>query len=439
MKKTIIKAGLLLFFATTFLTACNTGDDPANVKACFSFSPEENIRVGDTIYFSNCSQEATEYLWDFSDSQTSTDEEQYHVFTSPGNYEISLIAMNDGIQDEAVETINVSSDLGYIINAGNWSGDKSTITAYDKHTDQVINGYYKSVNSVDIVSNIQFAYHYNENIYLLGNEVDEVFFVNAKTFVQTKNSITDDIVGPRYCQGYGNYLYVSCWGGNVWDDPTVSYIAKIDLTTNAVVHKIPLAGGPEGMAISNNKLYAALNYKDSVAIMDLTTEVVSYIALPDGNIPSYFLKDNEDNLYVNLGRSLSDYTTQTGLGYINTTTDELDAVYALDGISSSSYVNVMSANPDFSKIYVMTSGFDSNWNILGGIEIFDVSSKTFDSNAFISDVSGINGIGFYNDKVIVFIAPNVTGNGKMAAYNLDGTLHKEYETGIAPFMLLAVN
>ena len=439
MKKPILNAWLLLIFATVFFTACNKKDDPANVQACFTFSPDENIRVGDTIYFSNCSQEADEYLWDFGDTQTSTDAEPFHIYTGPGNYEIKLVAMNDGVQVETVEAINVTADLGYIINAGNWSGDKSTISAYDKYSDQVINGYYKSVNGVDIVSNIQFAYHYNNKIYLLGNEVDEVFFVDDKTFVQTKNSIKDDIVGPRYCQGNGNFLYVSCWGGDVWADQSISYIARIDLTTNTVVEKIPMAGGPEGLAIANNKLYAALNYKDSVAVMDLATESISYITLPAGNIPSYFLKDNQDNLYLNLGRGLSDETTQTGLGYINTATDELDAVYNLDGVSSSSYVNVMSANSDFSKIYIMTSGFDEFWNISGGIEVFDILTKTFDSNAFVDHISGINGIGYYDHKVISFIAPNVTGNGKMLTYNEDGTLHKEYETGIAPFMILSVD
>ncbi|MCK3685232.1 PKD domain-containing protein [Maribellus sp. YY47] len=437
MKKLNFRIWALLVLATAFFTACTDDDDPKDVKACFTFSPEENIRVGDTVYFSNCSQEATEYAWNFGGSETSSEAEPFHVFTEPGSYEVSLVATNGSLQNKATSTIEVTADLAFIINAGSWSGDKSTITAYNKYADEVINGYYKSANGLDIVSNIQFAYHYNGNIYFMGNEVDEVFYVNENTFVQTKNSINENIVSPRYCQGKGNYLYVSCWGGSVWADQSVSYIAKVNVTTNTVEKKIPMAGGPEGLAIANNKLYAALNYKDSVAVMDLTTEAISYIALPAGNTPSYFEKDNHDNLYLNLGRRLSDYTTQTGLGYINTTTDQIEATFSLDGVSSTSYVDVMAFNADFSKIYVMTSGFDANWNVSGSVAVFDVATKTFDASNLVEGISGINGVGFYDDKVMYFVAPSVTGNGKMVAYREDGTKLKEYGTGIAPFMILS--
>ncbi len=430
------KLKILFLLAIAVAFASCSEDDP-NTKAGFTFSPEENIQVGDTVFFTNTSIDAVTYQWSFGDTETSTEENPFHVYTEPGIYDVTLVATNGGVANTITQQINVDADLAYIINAGSWSGDKSTITAYNKYADEVINGYYKSANGFDIVSSIQFAYHYNGNIYFMGNEVDEVFFVNDKTFEQTKNSIKENIVGPRNCQGNDNYLYVSCWGGNVWADQSLSYIAKINLTTNSVEKKIPLAGGPEGLAIANNKLYAALNYKDSVAVMDLSTEAISYIALPAGNTPSYFEKDNQDNLYLNLGRRLSDYTTQTGLGYINTTTDQLEATYPLDAVSSTSYVDVMAPNADFSKIYVMTSGYDANWNVSGGVAVFDVATKTFEASNLVENISGINGVGFYDNKVVYFVAPSVTGNGKMVAFQENGTKLKEYTTGIAPFMLLA--
>ena len=50
----------------------------------------------------------------------------------------------------------------------------------------------------------------------MGNNTDEVFWVDDERFVQTENGISTDIVKPRFAAGFGNYLYVSCWGGDIW-------------------------------------------------------------------------------------------------------------------------------------------------------------------------------------------------------------------------------
>lgn len=334
-------------------------------------------------------------------------------------------------EDEIPNEEEQPSTVSYIINYGSFSGDKSTISAFDKETDLVTNEYYKSVNGVDIVSNVQHATNFNDKIYLMGNNSDQVFWVDNETFEQTENAITEDIVKPRYSVGNGDYLYVSCWGGNIWEDNTLSYIAKVNVTTNTVEEKIILHGGPEGLAIVNNKLYAALNYKDSVAVIDLSNDAISYIETPATS--SYFLKDNGNNLYISFVSY--DPTVETGLGYINTSTDVLEATYELTGISAS-YVNIMAANTDFSKIYIVTDG--ANWGDPGALVTFDVVSKSFESNKFLESVQGLNGVAFDDGKVISFISESVTGNGLAKTYSEDGAFVKEYETGIAPFMLLSV-
>lgn len=323
--------------------------------------------------------------------------------------------------------------VSYIINYGSFSGDKSTVTAYNKETQTATNGFYESVNGVSMVSNVQHACHYNNSIYFMGNSSDQIFWVNDESFEQSENSITTDIVKPRYCVAAGNYLYVSCWGGDIWTDESLSYIAKVNVTTKSVEKKISLAGGPEGLAIANNKLYAALNYKDSVAVIDLASEAISFIETPA--VTSYFTTDKNDNLYVSLVSTYSDFSENTGLGYINTKTDQLEATYKLDGVSTS-YVNILAPNSDFSKIYVMTSAYDANWNLTGAVSVFDVASKSFESENFVEGIVGLNGVAYYNNQVFCFVAESVTANGKAQIYNTDGTLSGEIETGIAPFMLL---
>jgi hypothetical protein len=325
--------------------------------------------------------------------------------------------------------------VSYIVNYGNYSGDKSTITAFDKETGKVTNNYYENVNGVSMVSNVQNAHSANGKIYFAGNNPDQVFWVDGATFEQTDNGITEGIVKPRFILSSGNYLYVSCWGGEIWNDENVSYIAKINLAGKVVEKKLAVPGGPEGMAIANNKLYAALNYKDSVAVVDLITDEISYIITPA--VSSYFLKDNNNNLYVSLISTFSDYSEETGLGFINTSSDKLENVYPLEGVSSS-YVNILSSNNDFSKIYVMKSAYDANWNLSGAVAVFNVDSKMFNTESLVKDVSGMNGLAYFNDQVFCFIAETVTGNGKAITYQPDGTKADDFNTGIAPYMLITV-
>jgi hypothetical protein len=347
---------------------------------------------------------------------------------------LTLVAFVFGscVKDDE-NTTPVEPRESFIINYGNYTGSKSTITSFDKETGQASNYIYENVNGVAMTSNVQHACSFNSNIYFMGNAADEVFWVDAESFEQTENGISDDIVKPRYAVGKGDHLYVSCWGGDIWSDESLSYIAKVNLTTKSVEKKIALPGGPEGLAIVGNKLYAALNYDKKVAIINLDTEAISYIETPA--VCSYFVKDDNGNLYVSLVSTYSDPSTETGLGYITTSNDQLEATYQLDGISDS-YVNILAHNNDFSKIYVMTSAYDANWNLSGAIAVFDVTTKSFEDENLVEGVSGMNGLSYFNDKVFCFVAESVTANGKAVMYEPDGTIAGEFETGISPFMLM---
>ena len=130
-----------------------------------------------------------------------------------------------------------------------------------------------------------------------------------------------------------------------------SYIAVFNIKTNTVEKTIGLPGGPEGLEIARGKLFAALNYKDSVAVINLGNEKVSYIETPA--VTSYFLKDDKENLYVTLVSTVTDFSTETGIGYINTSSERLAETFPIENVSSA-YGSVIQVNADFSKIYIIT-------------------------------------------------------------------------------------
>lgn len=53
------------------------------------------ICQGQTVYFENESENATTYIWDFGDLNTSTQFEPEHTYPTPGVYNVSLIARNE--------------------------------------------------------------------------------------------------------------------------------------------------------------------------------------------------------------------------------------------------------------------------------------------------------------------------------------------------------
>jgi len=63
------------------------------------------------VIFSNTSQNATTYLWDFGDGQTSTEANPTHVYAAPGNYTVKLSSTNDCSIVERTITVVLTSGL----------------------------------------------------------------------------------------------------------------------------------------------------------------------------------------------------------------------------------------------------------------------------------------------------------------------------------------
>jgi DNA-binding beta-propeller fold protein YncE len=100
----------------------------------------------------------------------------------------------------------------------------------------------------------------------------------------------------------------------------------------------------------------------------------------------------------------------------------------------------MSPNKDFSKLYIVKSGYDENWNVVGGVTVFDVSTKKFDEEMFIDGLTGINGVEVdpNTNNVYVLMSNGTDADGSIKEIKADKTLVKDYTAGIAPFKLLTV-
>jgi hypothetical protein len=98
-----MKQLVLLFLLATVLFSCKKDEDEdLKVKACFGTNIDK-INDG-IVQFTNCSENAKSYFWDFGDGKTSTEFEPKHVYsTIPVS--VTLIAFNGDKSDTIVKPI----------------------------------------------------------------------------------------------------------------------------------------------------------------------------------------------------------------------------------------------------------------------------------------------------------------------------------------------
>lgn len=89
--------------------------------AIFTFSPASAL-VNETITFTNTSENATSYSWDFGDVGNSTSQNPTHSYSTAGTFTITLTATGDGGSSSATKTITIS----YPAPVASFTMDKTT-------------------------------------------------------------------------------------------------------------------------------------------------------------------------------------------------------------------------------------------------------------------------------------------------------------------------
>lgn len=97
-----------------FTTSCELSDKDEEVgEPVASFQFEVSAEDWAEVTFTNFSQNATAYSWDFGDnSELSTDENPVHVYSAGGTYTVTLTATNaDGVSATKTESVEVTDPL----------------------------------------------------------------------------------------------------------------------------------------------------------------------------------------------------------------------------------------------------------------------------------------------------------------------------------------
>lgn len=215
-----------------------------NPEACYSVSAS-NAKVGESIEFYNCSQNATHFSWEFGDEITSNLKEPTHSFLKQGVYEVKLLAgkdkNEDGILDQLDDPDMFSSEI--IINPNHlsakitiWSTADWTVATPDYHlaTNAVVK-FYKEYPENLSVSEPDYIFHSDENgqIRIYDNEISAVCFIVEKN--EESNIVNDYLIEGLFA----NQSEIDRWA--YIEGATIGSYKYLDLNGDGVVNEMDKA------------------------------------------------------------------------------------------------------------------------------------------------------------------------------------------------------
>ena len=348
-----------------------------------------------SIQFTDLSQNATGWNWDFGDGSNSTQRSPAHEYVDSGIYSVNLTAINENGTDSKLTTITVMQLVGvgpyaYITNSGDNTvsvidtatnnvtamipvgnypmgvavtpdGKKVYVTNFFGRTISVIDATKKKVTATIPVGNNPRGVAISpdgKRVYVphpdLGNPSNNtILIIDTSTNEVEATVLVGEVPFGVAVTLDGKKVYVT----NI-DDKTVSVI---DTATNTVIATIPVGNNPRGVAISpdGKRVYVACDEGSNngyIYVIDAVKNQVTATVLV-GELPSEVaVTPNGKRVYVTNG--LSDT-----ISVIDTATNKVIATIPVGNSPSG-----VAVTPDGSKVYV--TNYASN-----NVSVIDTSTN----------------------------------------------------------------
>lgn len=103
----------ILIIGFIFLSNCSNDSSPTTpAELTVSFTMDKTTaRIGESITFTNTSQNATSYEWDFGDGNSSTEANPTHSYSSAGTFTITMTANGEGGSGSKTKSITIGDPV----------------------------------------------------------------------------------------------------------------------------------------------------------------------------------------------------------------------------------------------------------------------------------------------------------------------------------------
>ncbi len=461
---------MAMLCAVAVLWGCK-GDEPIipkKVVANFTFTQGSEGAVS----FTNTSENATSFAWNFGDGNTSKEKSPTHTYSKSGNYTVKLTATNAGGSDEETKTIIVKlegTDTQLIVNFtftlddegvvkftntsenatgytwdfgdGNKSNAKDTTYTFVENKDYAVkltatNGAGESADTTKIIT-------ITNALPIASFE----FTVDAQSAGGTVNFVNTSKNATGYAWDFGD--------GNASTDKSPTHTYAKDSTYTVKLTATNEGGSDEAMeevtiSLKGTIIPVMADFTFSIAsggvvtFTNASTNATGYTwDFGDGNTsadesPTYTYTQNGDfdvTLTATNGAGASDDTTQTVTIVLAPVSDFTFSI-ASGGVVTftNASTNATGYTWDFgdgntstdespTHTYTQNSDFDVTLTATNGVGASDVSTQTVTiTNAVTIDIADLSQLAILENRpkgtIIVEIAAVVTNSNKTPVYSI---------------------
>jgi len=325
----------------------------------------------------------------------------------------------------ASSSFNLTNGV-FIVNEGNFGSSDGSVTFFRTTSHEVIEDVFKTVNNRPIGDVVQSMTFDNNKAYIVVNNSKKIEVVNKNNFasIGTINGFS----GPRFLLPVNtSKAYVCDWFAN--------NVKVIDMNSLTITDSIPAGGGPEQMALINNKVFVAnvggWGIDSTVTVIDATANSV-ITTIQTALNPNSVVTDANGKIWVLCngwyGLDAQGGTTDDVAGAlikINPATNTIEQTFTMGQFD---HPFKMTINKEKNALYYLmgVSGYN------GSIYKFDISGSALPPTPLvIKDFYGL-GIDPVNEDVYGAYSPVFGQSGFMFRYENNGALKDSTKVGIGP-------
>lgn len=323
----------------------------------------------------------------------------------------------------AIPPLGAYEDGVLILNQGGFGNGNASVSYLSNDLTVFQDNIFSLVNpSVILGDTAQDIGFYNDYAYIVLNGSNKIEIVNRYT-MERLTTISTGLSNPRYIVFFNGKGYVSNWGNG--SSTTDDYIAVINLANNSLLSPIPVAEGPERMAVYNSKLYVAhaggFGFGSTVSVINTSNNAISSIAV--GDVPNSLEVVNGDLYVLNGGKpSWSGSETSGSLSKINLVNNTVESTINFPAATHPSNLDVEG----------------NSWYCTVDSDVYKttLTATTLETTPIFSTtdqgVYGVYSFAVKNNKVYVGDAVDYSSNGKIYVYTLTGDLVSNKTVGVIP-------
>lgn len=263
---------------------------------------------------------------------------------------------------------------------------------------------------------------YGGKIYVVVNVSSTIEVLNKSDGTSIKQiSMMNGAIAkqPRLIVFYGSNAFITCYDG---------YVDVLDTASLTITHRIPVGANPEGLSVSNSKLYVANSGGLNSPNVDSTVSVINLSSLNEikkitvGKNPGTVVTDSQGDVYVITRGNYS--TIPSRMVRINSLTDLVETTFSFDA----SGIEKMGDNLLISYYNYSTS--------ISNVALFNAFSETISNPSFIDNsyFTTLYGVQYRssNNKIYCFDAMGYSATGYVRVFSGSGVYETSYHVGLNP-------